>query len=131
MAGFPALRMFILAGRASLIAQAGVTGGAATGDRLGPGRSGSALRRRKARPRSNDRLLPRRSWTFGHPVGAGLLAVFALAVATTGFWAYGPLLLATMFGIDPGLRLYPGPRSPGLERRHHGRGGGTVSAGRC
>ena len=36
-----------------------------------------------------------------HPVGTGLLAVFALAVATTGFWAYGPLLLAVMFGVQP------------------------------
>ena len=47
------------------------------------------------------RLLPAGALAFGHPLGAGLLAVFALAVSTTGFWTYGPLILKVMFGIEP------------------------------
>jgi len=38
---------------------------------------------------------------FRHPVGAGLLMVFALSAATTGFWAYGPLILNILFGTQP------------------------------
>lgn len=36
-----------------------------------------------------------------HPVGAGLAMVFMFCVATTGFWAYGPLLLNILFGTRP------------------------------
>jgi hypothetical protein len=35
------------------------------------------------------------------PLGAGLLMVFTLSVGTTGFWAYGPLILKVIFGTDP------------------------------
>ena len=56
--------------------------------------------------RSHDRLLPAQSLDLRHPIGAGLLAMFALAVATTGFWAYGPLLLKVMFGIEPLISGY-------------------------
>jgi hypothetical protein len=44
------------------------------------------------------RLLPAELLHVEHPVGAGLLLVFALSVGTTGFWAYGPLLLKILFG---------------------------------
>jgi MFS family permease len=47
------------------------------------------------------RLLPAGALSFDRPLGAGFVAVFALAVATTGFWAYGPLILKVMFGIEP------------------------------
>jgi MFS family permease len=43
---------------------------------------------------------------FRHPVGAGLLMVFALSVATTGFWAYGPLILKILFGTQPLISGY-------------------------
>jgi MFS family permease len=51
--------------------------------------------------RSHSRLLPEEALDLHHPLGAGLLMVFALSAATTGFWAYGPLILKIMFGIDP------------------------------
>jgi MFS family permease len=51
--------------------------------------------------RSGSRLFPARLLDFRHPVGAGLLMVFALSTATTGFWTYGPLLLKTLFGTQP------------------------------
>ena len=52
------------------------------------------------------RLFPLRVLDFFHPVGAGLLMVFALSVGTTGFWAYGPLLLKILFGTPPLISGY-------------------------
>jgi MFS family permease len=46
-------------------------------------------------------MLPRQTLQPTHPVGAGLLMVFALSAATTGFWAYGPLILKILFGTRP------------------------------
>lgn len=51
--------------------------------------------------RSPSRLFPSQLLTLRHPVGAGLMMVFALSVATTGFWAYGPLILQVLFGTRP------------------------------
>lgn len=98
---FPGVRMLLLAMATLLVAQAGVTGSGLAG--LALGLSGLLLLYLAARldRRSTDRLLPVQLLDLRHPVGAGLLAVFALAVATTGFWAYGPLLLAALFGVQP------------------------------
>ena len=51
--------------------------------------------------KSSSRLFPRQILDFRHPVGAGLLMVFALSAGTTGFWAYGPLILKILFGTQP------------------------------
>jgi MFS family permease len=51
--------------------------------------------------RSANRLLPLALLRIDHPVGAGLLMLFAIAVATTGFWAYGPLVLKILFNVSP------------------------------
>lgn len=51
--------------------------------------------------RSPVRLLPSQLLEPSHPVGAALLMVFALSVATTGFWAYGPLIVKILFGTQP------------------------------
>jgi MFS family permease len=56
--------------------------------------------------RSHFRMLPIQTLDLRHPVGAGLLTIFALSMAKTGFWAYGPLILKTMFGIDPLISGY-------------------------
>jgi MFS family permease len=56
--------------------------------------------------RSSSRLLPERLLDLRHPVGTGLLMVFALATTTTGFWAYGPLILKIMFDTDPLISGY-------------------------
>ena len=98
---FPALRLLLLAGATLLIAQAGVTGG--TTSALALALVGLALLHAAARldRSAPDRLLPGQLLDLRHPLGAGLLAVFTLSLATTGFWAYGPLLLETLFGIAP------------------------------
>jgi MFS family permease len=51
--------------------------------------------------RSAAPLLPIETVNLGDPVGNGLLMVLALAAGTTGFWAYGPLLLKILFNVDP------------------------------
>lgn len=51
--------------------------------------------------RSPVRLLPSQLLDPSHPIGAALLMVFALSVATTGFWAYGPLIVKILFGTQP------------------------------
>jgi MFS family permease len=51
--------------------------------------------------RSVEKLLPTQVLAVGHPLSAGLLMVFVLSMATTGFWAYGPLLLKILFGTEP------------------------------
>jgi MFS family permease len=51
--------------------------------------------------RSVEKLLPAQVLAMGHPLGAGLLMVFVLSMATTGFWAYGPLLLKILFNTEP------------------------------
>jgi MFS family permease len=56
--------------------------------------------------RSRSKLLPARMLDVRRPLGAGLLMVFALSAATTGFWAYGPLILKIMFGTDPLISGY-------------------------
>src|SRR5260221_11128460 len=47
------------------------------------------------------RLLPPQLLDFAHPIGAGLLMVFTLAMSTVGFWAYGPLFLKLLFDTKP------------------------------
>ena len=56
--------------------------------------------------RSPNGLLPLQFLQFEHPVGAGLLMVFALSMSTTGFWLYGPLLLKILFGTNPLISAY-------------------------
>ena len=56
--------------------------------------------------RSQFRMLPVQTLDLRHPISAGLLMIFALSTAKTGFWAYGPLILKTMFGIDPLISGY-------------------------
>ena len=55
---------------------------------------------------ASSRLFPVQVLDFRHPVGAGLLMVFALSAATTGFWAYGPLILKILFGTQPLISGY-------------------------
>jgi len=56
--------------------------------------------------RASSRLFPLHLLNIRHPVGAGLLMVFALSAATTGFWAYGPLILKILFGTQPLISGY-------------------------
>ncbi len=96
-----ALPLLVLSAGTMLIAGSGV----ASGIRMSILGSivGAALLYVAARldRRANSRLFPARLLDFRHPVSAGLFMVFALSVATTGFWAYGPLILKILFGTQP------------------------------
>lgn len=99
--GFPILPVVILSVAALMIAQAGTSGSSAASLTLCF--AGLALLYAAARldRGAAERLLPTQALDVHHPVGAGLLTVFTLSVATTGFWAYGPLLLKILFGTEP------------------------------
>jgi MFS family permease len=98
---WPVLPLLVLSVATLVIAQAGAlsgvissTGGCILGAAL---LLAAALLDRRAQVR----LLPRQLLDLHHPVGVGLMMVFALSVATTGFWAYGPLIVKILFGTKP------------------------------
>jgi MFS family permease len=101
MARWPLFTIVVLSGGTLLIAAAGVAGSAALA--LLACLAGGALLYVSARLDRNAqvRLLPLELLNLRSRLGAGLAMIFALSAATTGFWAYGPLILKTLFGIDP------------------------------
>jgi len=98
---WPVLPLIVLAAATLLIAEAGATGGVALA--AAGCLAGAALLYVAARldRRATVRLLPAQLLDLKSPLGAGLAMVFALAVATTGFWAYGPLIVKILFGTSP------------------------------
>lgn len=100
-ARFPARVVGMLSVAALLIAEAGAVRQGGVSLVLGIGGVGLLYLAARLDRQASARLLPAQLLDFHHPVGAGLLMVFALSVATTGFWAYGPLLLKIMFGTEP------------------------------
>lgn len=54
----------------------------------------------------DSRILPERAFNLRSPVGAALLMVFAINVATMGLSAYGPLLMAIIYGTPPIIAGY-------------------------
>jgi MFS family permease len=84
-----------------VIAQSGVTGQSTLA--IVGCAAGAALLYAAARldRRSSAPLLPGDLLRIREPIGAGLLMVFALSVGTTGFWAYGPLILKVLFATNP------------------------------
>ena len=103
---FPVLPLLVLSAATMLIAGSGVASG--IGMSILGSMLGAALLYLAARldRRASSRLFPARLLDFRHPVGAGLFMVFALSVATTGFWAYGPLILKILFGTQPIIAGY-------------------------
>jgi MFS family permease len=103
---WPLLPLIVLSAATLIIAEAGATsdissGGMAmaiAGCLLGTGLLYLAARLDRL---SQVRLLPAQLLELRHPVGAGLMMVFALSAATTGFWAYGPLIVKILFGTKP------------------------------
>jgi MFS family permease len=103
---WPVLPLIVLSAATLIIAEAGAAsdislGGMAmaiAGCLLGTGLLYLAARLDRL---SQVRLLPAQLLELRHPVGAGLMMVFALSVATTGFWAYGPLIVKILFGTKP------------------------------
>jgi MFS family permease len=98
---WPLRPLLILLLATLIIAQSGVTG-QTTLALLGCA-AGALLLYAAARldRRASARLLPEQLLNLREPVGAGLLMVFALSVGTTGFWAYGPLILKILFATNP------------------------------
>jgi MFS family permease len=96
-----ALPLLILSAGALLIAESGVASGitlSLSGALLGVALLYWSVRLDR---RSSSRMFPPQTLDFRHPVGAGLAMTFALSAATTGFWAYGPLILKVLFGTRP------------------------------
>ncbi len=98
---WPLAPLLILLVATLIIAQSGITGQATLaiiGCACGAVLLYAAARLDRAAP---ARLLPVQLLRVREPLGAGLLMVFALSVGTTGFWAYGPLILQVLFGTNP------------------------------
>jgi MFS family permease len=98
---FSVLPLLVLSAATMLIAGSSVASGltlSVLGSVLGAGLLYLAARLDRG---ASSRLFPVRLLEIRHPVGAGLLMVFALSAATTGFWAYGPLILKILFGTQP------------------------------
>jgi Major Facilitator Superfamily len=103
---FPFLPLLLIGAGTLAIAEAGVAGRAGTAGVecvLGVGLLWLAVRLDR---RAECPLLPAETLNLRHPVGLGLLSVFFLSAATTGFSAYGPLILNSMFGTDPLISGY-------------------------
>jgi MFS family permease len=103
---WPLKAIVLLSAATLLIAEASVTSHMATSILTCMAGLALLFQTLKSDARSRSRLFPAGTTKFGHPVGAGLAMVFALCLSTTGFWAYGPLLLKTMFGIEPVVSGY-------------------------
>lgn len=54
----------------------------------------------------DNRILPKRAFSLRSPVGAALLMVFTIDIATMGLSAYGPLLMAIIYGTPPIIAGY-------------------------
>jgi MFS family permease len=103
---WPVFPLLILSVATLMIAQAGVAGQPAASVvecLTGIGLLYAAV---NVDRRSLSKLLPAKTLDVRHPLGAGLLMVFALSVATTGFWAYGPLILKIVFDTNPLISGY-------------------------
>jgi MFS family permease len=103
---WPVVPLLLLGTGTLMIAEAGALTRAVQGTTLcaiGLGVLGLAARIDR---HAANRLLPAQLFDFQHPVGAGLMLVLAVSVATTGFWAYGPLFLTMLFGTHPLVTAY-------------------------
>lgn len=107
---WPVTPLLVLAAATLIIAQAGAASGPAArlplsiaGCLVGMVLLYLAVRLDR---RGEVRLLPSQVLDLKHPVGAGLAMVFALAMGTTGFWAYGPLILKILFDTNPLITGY-------------------------
>jgi hypothetical protein len=101
------LPLLVLSAATLLIAESSMATSiaiSAAGALLGAGLLYSAAR--LDRRGASSRLFPTQILEFRHPVGAGLLMVFALSASTTGFWAYGPMILNILFGTPPLISGY-------------------------
>jgi len=98
---WPVVPLLLLAAATLLIAEAGALTHAMAGAALCVVGLGLLYVSARLDRHAANRLLPAQLLDFRHPVGAGLMLVLAISVATTGFWAYGPLLLKILFGTRP------------------------------
>ncbi len=99
--GWPLRSLAVLTAGTFLIAEAGIAGGIALPAALGLGGLGLLLLSARLDGQGAAPMLPTGTLDPRQPLGAGLLMVFTLSVGTTGFWAYGPLILNTVFDVPP------------------------------
>ena len=103
---WPLLPLIVLSAATLVVAQAGITASptlAIAGCALGTVLLYVAARLDR---RAAVRLLPVQLLDLRHRLGSGLLMVFLLSMATTGFWTYGPLILKVLFGTEPLISGY-------------------------
>jgi MFS family permease len=98
---WPATPLLVLSAGTLLIAEAGTATNVALA--ISTGATGAILLYVAARLDrvADPRLLPQQLLDLRHPVGAGLLLVFVVCAATTGFWVYGPLIAHILAGTPP------------------------------
>jgi MFS family permease len=102
---WPVMPLAVLSAATLIIAEAGAASGLPGGvvaSIIGCV-AGAALLYLAARldRRALVRLLPSQLLDLAHPIGAGLVMVFMLAVSTVSFWTYGPLILKLLFDTKP------------------------------
>ena len=98
---WPVVPLVVLSAGTLLIAESGALNHALLGGAICAVGAGLLCLAARLDRRAVNRLLPAQLLDFQHPVGSGLMLVMALSVATTGFWAYGPLLVKILFGTPP------------------------------
>jgi len=103
---WPAAPLLVLCAATLLIAEAGTAVNVTVA--ISTGAAGAILLYVAARLDrvADPRLLPQQLLDLQHPVGAGLLLVFALCTATTGFWVYGPIIAQILVGMPPLITGY-------------------------
>jgi hypothetical protein len=98
---WPVVPLLVLSAATLLIAEAGALNHALLGAAICALGAGLLYLAARLDRRAVNRLLPAQLLDFQHPVCSGLMLVLTLSVATTGFWAYGPLLVKILFGTPP------------------------------
>lgn len=103
----PFRRLGLLSLAVLAVAYAGITGtagGMVTS--LAAGLAALALFLRLDGRSAGDRLLPRRAFDPRNPIGAALVMVLAISIATMGLTTYGPLLMALIHDTPPLIAGY-------------------------
>lgn len=100
------LPLLVLSTATLLIAESSVAAGVTTSVLESLAAAGLLYLVARLDRRASSRLFPTRLLEFQHPVGAGLMMVFTLSAATTGFWVYGPWILKILFGTQPLISGY-------------------------
>lgn len=98
---FPVLSLAALAAGVVMIAAAGVVHGVLAATVLfALGITGVVLFFRLDARNARSRLFPSNLFDWRRPLGAGMITVGSLSIATCSFFIYGPILLTSLHGIS-------------------------------